>query len=270
MIDLPRRQIAHALQQLHNGDDEYQRHQHDTCVVAIVAVADGDIAQSAAADDARHGRVAQHRAENDGAPHQQGSSGFADEHLPDNGAGFRAHAQRRFNDPGGNFLQGRFHHSANQRRRGQRQRNDGGGGAVALAHKQLGQGHDRDQKDQEGNAPGDIDDDIQNPVYRPVRGNAVFVRQRQGNAQRQADHIAKKGGDEGHVAGVPDTLSHHFDHRFIQHSFLPPRLRSAAAAWPPGTRDGQRCRQRCLPPAPVRRPAPPPGCTPAGSPASRG
>ena len=202
--------------------------------------------------------------------HQQGGSGLADEHLPDNGAGFGTHAECRLYDPGRNFFQGRLHHPANQRGGGQGQGNDGGGGAVGLADQELCQGHNQNQQNQEGNAPGNVDDDIQNPVHRPVGGDAAFVRQGQGDAQGQADDIAEEGGDDCHIAGVPDALGHHFHHGFIQHSFLPPRLPSAAAAGLPWIWERRRPRKPSPLPAPDRRPAPLPGCKPAESPAFRG
>ena len=57
-IQLDRKTGTDALEDLHDNDKQNDRQQHDQIFIAVVAVVDGDLAQTAAADNTAHGGVA--------------------------------------------------------------------------------------------------------------------------------------------------------------------------------------------------------------------
>ena len=59
------------LDQLHNDHQKNHRHKHHLRLIAVEAVADGDIAQPAASGVAGHGGVAQNGCDGDGRSHQE-------------------------------------------------------------------------------------------------------------------------------------------------------------------------------------------------------
>ena len=58
LIQLDRKVGTDALEDLHDNDKQNDRQQHDQILVAVIAVVDGDLAQTAAADNTAHGGVA--------------------------------------------------------------------------------------------------------------------------------------------------------------------------------------------------------------------
>ena len=72
-----------TLEQLHQQDQDHHRHQHHQILVAIVAVVDGDLTQTAAADDTAHGGVTQNGSQGNGDVLDQGRHALRDHHLAD-------------------------------------------------------------------------------------------------------------------------------------------------------------------------------------------
>ena len=58
LIQLDRKVGADTLEHLHDNDEQDNSQQHDQILVAVIAVVDGDLAQTAAADNTAHGSVA--------------------------------------------------------------------------------------------------------------------------------------------------------------------------------------------------------------------
>ena len=98
MVELLGKQHADALQNLHKGDQQNDRYPHHVSLPAVVAVADGDIAQTAAAEHACHRRIPEDRAERNRHADKQRCARLADEDLENNRAVGRAHALCRLND----------------------------------------------------------------------------------------------------------------------------------------------------------------------------
>ena len=59
-ITLSRQSHANLLNDLYNDDQDRHCHQHNVFLIAVIAVVDGNTAQSAAADRACHGRIAEY------------------------------------------------------------------------------------------------------------------------------------------------------------------------------------------------------------------
>src|SRR5699024_1471453 len=83
---------ADGLEQLHQHDQQHHGHQHDAGLVAVVAVGDGHFAQAAAADGARHGRIAQNGGQGGGHAGNKAGHTLGDHHLGDDLQGGGAHA----------------------------------------------------------------------------------------------------------------------------------------------------------------------------------
>lgn len=98
LVALGGKLCADALKELHEQDEQDDRRVHHKVLIAIVAVVDGDFAETAAADDAAHGGVAENSRERDGEVLQQGGDALGDHHLADDLHGRRAHALRGLDD----------------------------------------------------------------------------------------------------------------------------------------------------------------------------
>ena len=83
------------LDQLGDADQQHYRHDHNIALVAVVAVADRDIAKPASSDDAGHCGIAEDRAEADCHSDNERGSRLGDQDAGDDCPVIRAHGLRR-------------------------------------------------------------------------------------------------------------------------------------------------------------------------------
>ena len=129
MAELAHRPVAQALHGLHEEDQHQHHGQHDFRQEALVAVADAQITQPAAANGARHGRVARQTHEGNGQARHNAGQRLGQQHLPDDLAGGGAHGLGGLDQTVVHLTQGRFHQSGHKGRRSNGERYHGGGRA---------------------------------------------------------------------------------------------------------------------------------------------
>ena len=176
--------VPMTLEQLHQQHQNDHRHQHYQILVPIVAVVDGDLAQTAAADDTAHGGVAQNGGQRDGHVLDQGGHALRDHYLADDLHGRSAHALGGLDDVAVHLTETALHQPRHKGERRRHQRNDGGRGAHGGADEQTGQGEHHDHQDQERDGAQQVDDDVQH-LHQPAGEgqHAVFLARHQQHAQ---------------------------------------------------------------------------------------
>jgi endoglycosylceramidase len=126
--------VADALEDLHQHHQDSGGQQHDVGLEALVAVADGQIAEAAAADDPRHGGVAHQGHGRDGHPGEDPGAGFRQQDVPDELPGARAARQAHIDGALLHLPQGHLHEPREERRSAHHQGHDGRPGPQAGAH----------------------------------------------------------------------------------------------------------------------------------------
>ena len=186
-----------------HGDDGRHHVGHE----ALVAVADAEIAEAAAADRADHGREAdqaddgERQAEHDRraaprAPAPCGRSAAASRPWrarprpgPDRPRGSRLSIRRAMKGVGGDG-----------------QRHDGRRGADRGAGDQPREGDDRDDQDDEGRRARGVDERAEHAVDDRRREQLAALAGRQEDAERQAEQRAEPGRDRDHEQRVERRL----------------------------------------------------------------
>ena len=196
---------ADALEELHEQNEQDDRHVHHEIFVAVEAVVDGDLAEAAAADDAAHGRVAEDGRERDGEVLQQRGDAFGDHHLADDLHGRRAHALRGLDDVGVQLTQAALDETRDERKGRDDERNDGRPGADGRADDEARERKDHDHQDQERNRAQQVDKNVQH-AHQPAgkRQHAVPFARHEQHAQRQTDHDGEGRGEKRNIEGFPD------------------------------------------------------------------
>ena len=132
------------------GDDEYDdyddddddedddRRQHDVGTETLVAVADGKIAEAAAAEYARHGGIADKGDNRKGNAEHYGVQCFRQQNFVNNLHRACTHALCGFDNAVVNFKQRRFDNARNKRRCGNGKRHNGGRGADGRTNQHTG------------------------------------------------------------------------------------------------------------------------------------
>src|SRR5690606_14595326 len=98
VVQAPRQRVAGHLHQLHQHDEDDDGLDHDVAPEPLVAVADRQVAEAAAADGARHGGIAHQAHRGDGEAQDQGGEALGQEHFPDDLERRGTHALRRRDD----------------------------------------------------------------------------------------------------------------------------------------------------------------------------
>ncbi|MPN49376.1 hypothetical protein SDC9_196996 [bioreactor metagenome] len=98
--------IATKLDDLDDDDEQRHGQQHDVGLEAVVAVADRQVADAAAAHHAGHGGVGEEADGGDGDRQDQAGTGFHQQHLGDDLQGRGAHGLGRLDDAPGHVAQG--------------------------------------------------------------------------------------------------------------------------------------------------------------------
>ena len=90
--------VADLLQYLHDENKQHAGGEHDVRLIAVIAVHDGQLAQSAPAHRAGHGGIAEYGGAGYGAAVNQGGQCFGDENPEDDLEGGCSHGLRRFHN----------------------------------------------------------------------------------------------------------------------------------------------------------------------------
>ena len=104
-IGFDRETGSHALEDLYQHNQKQNRNRHNQVLVSVVAVVNGNFTETAAADDAAHGGVAEYGGDGDGQVVEQGRNTLRDHDLADNLQRCCAHALRRLDDVGVDLAQ---------------------------------------------------------------------------------------------------------------------------------------------------------------------
>ena len=205
LIALGGPQGTHRLERLHHQHQQHHTDDHDVGLVAVVAVGQGDLAQTAAADDAGHGGVAQNGGQCGGHAGDQAGQALRDHDLGDDLEGGSAHALGSFHHALVQLPQAGLHQTCHKGEGGDHQRNDGGLGAHRSAHDGAGKREYTDHQNQERHAAQNVDDNV-DQMHQPAgQGqDAVLVTGYQQHTQRQTQHQRKGGGEHRYIKGLPD------------------------------------------------------------------
>ena len=195
----------HLLNNLYDYYSQKNTDPLDVGIEALMAVADGDLAEAGAADGGGHGRVAEDSDHRDHGPHDEGGLGLRQQHFRHDLEIVGAHGLGCLNDPGVDLLEGGFHHTRNVRGGRNHQHHDHSLVAKRRAHNEVCHRQHRHHQDDKGDGAEKVDDDAEHPVEPADGVNPFPVRDVEHHAQRQADHIGDGGGKNGHVDRFPDA-----------------------------------------------------------------
>ena len=203
LVDFFRQPTEKGLDDLDQHDKDDHRDPHDGGDAPLMAVADGDVTQSAAAHGAGHGGIGQNGDNGNGTTQHKGGLGFRQIDLPDDLERGGTHGLRGLHHAGFHLRQGGFHHAGDKGSGRNNQGNDGALHADLRADDELGKGHDGHHQNDKGKRAAHIDDPAENLVDSPIGPDAVGLGDGENHAQRQADEIRKDGGNAGHDQRIP-------------------------------------------------------------------
>src|SRR5699024_132553 len=166
--------------------------------LALVAVVDGQAAQTAAADGAGHGAIAQNGDKGGGEADEEGGQGLRQHHLADDLHGGAAHGLGGLQNALVGLPQGGLHQAGHKGEGGTDQGDDGGGGAHRSAQNHPGQGDNHDHEYEEGHGAQEVDHGVEH-LHQPTGqgAHAALLSRDQNDAQGQADDIGEEGGHDG-------------------------------------------------------------------------
>lgn len=157
--------IADPLDELHADHNDDDGDDHDLGIEALVTVVIGQASESATADEAGHGRIADEDDHGVGGGGDESWEGFGEKDFGDDLAVGHAHDLGGVDGAGGNFPQGGFDEAGEERCGGDGQGDGGRIRADRGTDHPLGEGDERDHQDCIRDGSGDVDDDRrQDPV----------------------------------------------------------------------------------------------------------
>ncbi|EEF21900.1 conserved hypothetical protein, partial [Ricinus communis] len=202
LVQAAGRRVAHELDDLDHGHEDGHGEHHHIGLEAVVAVADGQVANAAAAHHAGNGRVRQKAHGQHGQRQHQARARLDDEHAPDDLQLRGAHGVRGLDHAARHIAQALVHQACqvgngrHGQRHGRSQRADGGAGQPAR------EGHQRDQQDDEGEGPHGVDRPVQHGEGRAVVQRLAGAQQEQQHAQRAANEHGGRQADAQHQKGL--------------------------------------------------------------------
>ena len=185
---------AEALEYLNEQDEDNDRDDHDEVFIAIVAVVDGNLAETAAADDAAHCRVAEYGGQRDGDVLDQRGHALGDHDLADYLEGRRAHALRGLDDVDVKLAQAALYKACNEWKRRRDERNDGRRRADGRAYERPGERKNHYHENKEWDRAQKVYYNVQQ-VHEPAgqRPNAVLFAGDEQNTERKPYDERKSG-----------------------------------------------------------------------------
>lgn len=180
------------------------------------------LAQTAAAEDTRHRRIPEDRAERNRHADEQRRARLADQNLDDDRAVGRAHALCRLNDALIDLVERRLDHTRDKRRRRDNKGDDRRRRAVALADQPLGKRRDQNQQNQKRHTSDQVHNDVQNAIDDRVSADAVFARDTKKNPERKPQQVAESSGRQNHVQRIADAFDQRLHHSGFKHVLRPP------------------------------------------------
>ena len=208
MVDLAGDGRANALRDLHDDYAQHDGHDHDVVLIALVAIANGDVANAARAHRAGHGHEAEQRDERNGQAAHQRRHAFGQKHLADDLPGARAKALRSFDEAAVDFGEALLNHARNEGRSRDGERHDSRAHAKRSAYDGTRERDHEHDKDDERNGTHDVHYPTKHAVEDAVRMQAARLGQNEQNAHRDANDVCEQRREHGHDDGVPRALSH--------------------------------------------------------------
>ena len=203
--------VAEALDALNEDDQHDHDGPHDFRHEALVAVADAEVAETAAAHGAGHGGVADQADDRDRQARDDAGHGFGKQDLRDDLHIRGTHRLGGLDEALVHFAQARLDDSGDEGRHRECQRNDGGGCADRGADDESGERNDRHEQDDERHRAESVDHRAENGVEARHRKEGLAVRHEEQDAEGNAREGADAAGDGDHddrlQEGVPDHLN---------------------------------------------------------------
>lgn len=209
------------MDKLDEYDENDDRGDHDFRTEALVAVADGKVTKTAAADGTGHGRFAD-QADDDGRKlGRDAGPGLGQQDLPDDLEGGCAHGLSGLDKAVGNLFEGGFDLTADERNRGEDERDHGRRRADRAADDETGQRDDGDHQDDERDRADGVDDRSEHAVEGRCCEDLPFAGGMQQHAERDADDGGDDHRDDDHVDRLAQGLRQQWYH-VCGHSRSPP------------------------------------------------
>ncbi|MPN01827.1 hypothetical protein SDC9_149039 [bioreactor metagenome] len=191
--------ISGVLDHLNDHDQDRDGVDHDVRLKAVVAVFYRQVAESAAADDARHRGVAEevyrdYRPVEDYRGHR-----LFDHHAEDYLCGGGPEGSRRLDDAAVDLEQAALHEARDEWGRRDRQRYDRGGAADRGAGDKARQRDYRDQQDDEGEGAQQVHRHVEHAVDGLVRLQSVGARYYHQDRHAGAEYPREEGRHRHHV-----------------------------------------------------------------------
>ena len=196
-----------AANELHNANDNDQdqhRDVGDVDHVAVVAVADGEIAQTACADNARHCGEVEQADGRDGRAACDRRDAFLEVDAEDDLKRRRAHGERRLDQTAVQLRERALDLPGEERHRAEHQRNDRAAHIQRRAHDDAGERHDPRQQDDERDGAEQADQLVDDLVDDFVFQNAARLCDREQHAERQTEHERDRTRPDHHEQCVTD------------------------------------------------------------------
>lgn len=209
------------MDKLDEYDENDDRGDHDFRTEALVAVADGKVTKTAAADGTGHGRFAD-EADDDGRE-LGGDAGqrLWQQDLPDDLERCGAHGLRGFDEAVGNLFERGLDLAADERNRGDDERYHGRCRANRAADDGARQRDDGDHQDDERNRADGVDNRAEHAVERRCGQDLSLARRMQQHAERHADDRGDDHRDGDHIDRLAKGLRQQWYH-VCGHSQSPP------------------------------------------------
>lgn len=201
-------EVAAGLDEVDAYDEDDDRRQHDVGAEALVAVADGDVAEAAAADCAGHGRGADEVDDEDRNVVDDRRQGFGNEDLADDLEGRGSHGFSCFDEAEVDVADRRFDETAQEGNGHDGQRYAGRRRADGRAGDDAGQRNDGDHEDDKGNRADDVDDGAQYLIDKAVFQNMAPAGRDQRNAEGNTDDGGDDRRDGDHENSFLNALEH--------------------------------------------------------------
>lgn len=206
-IEFPGNRVADGLDALDEDNQDDDRRDHDIGLETLVAVADGQVAQTTAAEGAGHGGRADEGNQGEGDAQENGVQRFRQHDLPDDLPGAGPHGLGHLDDAGIDFQHGRLNDTGHEGGARNGQGHDGRRRADGRTDDEAREGDDGHHEDNERNGPDGVDDGAEDVVDRRVRQNVVLPRDSQDDAQGNAEQAGDGDGHDDHVEGFPEGRS---------------------------------------------------------------
>ena len=200
--------VADRLDDLDEDDAQHDGDDHDVDLVALVTVADGDVAQAAGAHAARHGGIAEERDEGDGRTANERRQALLEIDLRHKLPGVGAKRLTSLHQAAVDVGQALLHHARNKGDGAHRKRHDGAGNAQRGAGDQARERDDAHKQDDEGDGAQHVHDPAEHGVEDRLGMQAVLGRDHENDAQRHAHEVGKEHRDARHHDGVAHALGH--------------------------------------------------------------